>query len=170
MRGRLLKKGHGVICSEDETDSPLTPEKETQAFDFLLSSMSESTLSRLTLRGCLCILHQQRCKDGTSIKERFNSFRLLFAQYRAVGGTMSDVSVGLAMLRTLNDSAIYQGIITTIRVSNKLEELALDEIEFKMVVGACDIDLESKLGSGFGASGHPPCPHFGKTNYPPERY
>jgi hypothetical protein len=47
MRGRLLKKGLGVICSEDEKDSRLTPEKEAEAFDLLLSSMSESTLSRV---------------------------------------------------------------------------------------------------------------------------
>jgi len=33
MRGRLLKKGLGVICSEDEKDSRLTPEKEADAFD-----------------------------------------------------------------------------------------------------------------------------------------
>ena len=47
MRGRLLKKGLGVICSEDEKDSRLTPDKEAEAFDLLLSSMSESTLSRV---------------------------------------------------------------------------------------------------------------------------
>ena len=47
MRGRLLEKGLGVICSEDEKDSRLTPEKEAEAFDLLLSSMSESTLSRV---------------------------------------------------------------------------------------------------------------------------
>ena len=47
---------------------------------------------------------------------------------------MSDVSVALAMLRTFNDSATYKGIITTIRVSTKLEELTLDEIESKMVM------------------------------------
>jgi hypothetical protein len=33
MRGRLLKKGLGVICSENEKDSRLTPEKEAEAFD-----------------------------------------------------------------------------------------------------------------------------------------
>jgi len=64
-------------------------------------------------------IHQQRYKDGTSIEDHFNSFRLLVAQYRAVGGTMSDVSVVLAMLRTFNDSATYKGIIATIRVSAK---------------------------------------------------
>jgi hypothetical protein len=37
MRGRLLKKGLGVICSEDEKDSRLTPEKEAEAFDQVLS-------------------------------------------------------------------------------------------------------------------------------------
>ena len=47
MRGRLLKKGLGVMCSEDEKDSRLTPEKKAEAFDLLLSSMSESTLSRV---------------------------------------------------------------------------------------------------------------------------
>ena len=47
MRGRLLKKGLGVIWSEDEKDSRLTPEKEAEAFDLLLSSMSESTLERV---------------------------------------------------------------------------------------------------------------------------
>ena len=113
-------------------------------------------------------IHQQRYKDGTSIEDHFNSFRLLVAQYRAVGGTMSDVSVALAMLRTFNDSATYKGIITTIRVSAKLEELTLDEIESKMVIEARDIDVESKVESGFGASEHPPCPHCGRTNHPPE--
>jgi len=43
----LLKEGLGVICSEDEKDSRLTPEKEAEAFDLLLSSMSESTLERV---------------------------------------------------------------------------------------------------------------------------
>jgi len=43
MRDRLLKKGLRVICSEDEKDSRLTPEKEAEAFYLLLSSMSEST-------------------------------------------------------------------------------------------------------------------------------
>jgi hypothetical protein len=42
---------------------------------------------------------------------------------------MCDVSVALAMLRIFNDSATYKGVITTIRVSTKLEELTLDEIE-----------------------------------------
>jgi len=44
---------------------------------------------------------------------------------------MSDVSVSLAMLRTFNDSATYKGIITSLRVSAKLEELTLDVIESK---------------------------------------
>jgi hypothetical protein len=70
---------------------------------------------------------------------------------------MYDVSVALAMLRTFNDSATYKGIITTIRVSAKLEELTLDEIESKMVIEARDIDVESKAESGFGAFEHPPC-------------
>jgi len=43
--------------------------------------------------------------DGNSIEDHFNSFRLLVAQYRAVAGTTSDVSVALAMLRNLNDLA-----------------------------------------------------------------
>ena len=47
IRARLLKKGLGVICSEDKKDSRLTPEKEIEAFDLLLSSMTESTLSRV---------------------------------------------------------------------------------------------------------------------------
>jgi len=42
-------------------------------------------------------IHQQQYKDGTSIEDHFNSLRLLVAQCRAVGGTMSDVSVALAM-------------------------------------------------------------------------
>jgi hypothetical protein len=37
MRGRFLKKGHGVICSEDEKDFRLTPEKEAEALDLLLT-------------------------------------------------------------------------------------------------------------------------------------
>jgi len=57
---------------------------------------------------------------------------------------MTDVSVALAMLRTFNDSATYKGIITTIRVSAKLEELTLNEIESKMVIEARDIHVESK--------------------------
>jgi hypothetical protein len=94
-------------------------------------------------------IHQQRYKDGTSIEDHFNNSRQLVAQYRAVGGTMSDVSVALAMLRTFNNSATYKGIISTIRVSAKLEELTLDEIESKMVIEARDIDVESKEESGF---------------------
>ena len=82
---------------------------------------------------------------------------------------MSDISVALAMLRTFNDSTTYKGIITTIRLSAKLEELTLDLIESKMVIEARDIDLESKVESGFGASERPPCPHCGRTNHPPEK-
>ena len=180
MRGRLLRKGLGVVCSEDEKDSGLTPEKEAEAFDLLLSSMSESTLSRVlsatSARDVWVILrklyagstalayeneiHQRRYKDGTSIEEHFHSFRLLVAQYRAVGGTMSDVSVALAMLRTFSDSATYKGIITAIRERTWLEELSIDDIESEMLVEARDIDL-SNLESGFGASGHPLCPHCG---------
>jgi hypothetical protein len=92
----LLKKGLGVICSEDEQDSRLTPEKEAQAFDLLFSSMSESTFSRVltatSARDVWVIIrklyagkhastalayeneiHQQRYKDGTSIEDHFNS-------------------------------------------------------------------------------------------------
>ena len=82
---------------------------------------------------------------------------------------MSYVSVALAMLRTFNDSATCKEIITTIPVITKLAELTLDEIESKMVIEARDIDMESKLESGFGASGNPPCPHCGRTNHPPEK-
>jgi len=65
---------------------------------------------------------------------------------------MSDVSAALAMLRTFNDSATYKGIITTIRVSTKLGKLTLDEIESELGIEARDIDAESKVESGFGAS------------------
>jgi hypothetical protein len=51
MRGRLLKKGLGLICSEDEKDFRLTPEKEAHEFHLLLSSMSESTFSRVLTFG-----------------------------------------------------------------------------------------------------------------------
>jgi hypothetical protein len=37
--------------------------------------------------------------------------------------------------------------MTTIPVSTMLEELTLDQIEFKLVVEARDIDLDSKLES-----------------------
>jgi len=60
--------------------------------------------------------------------------------------------MSLSVFRTFNDSATYRGIITTIQVSAKLQELTLDDIESKMVVDARDIDVESKLESGFGAS------------------
>ena len=73
---------------------------------------------------------------GLRLKITSTSFGLLVTQYRAVGGTMSDVSVALAMLRALNNSAIYKGIITTFRVSTKLEEITLDEIESKMMIEA----------------------------------
>ena len=115
----MLKKRVGVTWSEDEKDSRLTPEKEAEAFDLLLSSMSQSTLSRVlsgtSARDVWVILRklyagkhastalayeneidQQRYKDGTSIEDHFNSFRLPVAQYRAVGGTMSDVSVAVS--------------------------------------------------------------------------
>ena len=59
-------------------------------------------------------IFQQRYKHGTCIHEQFDSFRILVAQYGAVGGKMSDVSVALAMLRSFNDSATYKGGITAI--------------------------------------------------------
>ena len=97
MRGRLLKKGLGVICSEDEKNSRLTPEKEAEAFDLLLSSISESTLSRVltgtSASDVWVILRKldagkhvsaalayenevdhQRYRDGTSIEDHFNEF------------------------------------------------------------------------------------------------
>ena len=54
-------------------------------------------------------------------------------------------------------------------MSAKLEELTLDEIESKMVIETRDIDVEYKVESAFGASKHPPYPHCGTTNHPPER-
>jgi len=39
------------------------------------------------------------------------------------------------------------------------KELFLEEVESKMVVEACDIDLESKAESGYRASGYPPHSH-----------
>ena len=97
MRGRLLEKGLGVICSEDEKDSRLTAEKGAEAFYLLLSSMSEFTLSRVLTatraRDVWVILRkldaskhartalayenevdQQRYRDGTSIEDHFNEF------------------------------------------------------------------------------------------------
>jgi hypothetical protein len=50
----------------------------------------------------------------------------------------------------------------------KVRIITLDEIESKMVVEARDVDLDSKLESGVGASGRPPCPHCGRTNHSPE--
>jgi len=38
-----------------------------------------------------------------------------------------------------------------------------------MVIEARDIDVESQVESGFGASEHPPCPPCGRTNHSPER-
>jgi len=38
-----------------------------------------------------------------------------------------------------------------------------------MVIEARDIDAESKVEFGFGASKHPPRPHCGRTNHSPER-
>ena len=99
-------------------------------------------------------IHHQRYKDGTSIEDHWKRRRVLVAQYCAVGGTMSDLSVTLAMLRIVNDSATYNGIFTTVRVGTRLQELTLDEIESKMVVETRDIDLQSKLESGIGASEH----------------
>jgi hypothetical protein len=83
--------------------------------------MNETTLSRVltarsahdvwltlrqTLRGHASTalayeneIHQPIYKDGTSIEEHSNSFRQLVVQYHAVGGTMSDVNVALAMLQ-----------------------------------------------------------------------
>ena len=77
--------------------------------------------------------------------------------------------MSLSVFRTFNDSATYRGIITTIQVSAKLQELTLDDIESKMVVEARDIDVQSKVEFGFGASKHPPRPHCGRTNHSPER-
>ena len=161
-------------------------------FDVLLSSMTESTLSRVlaktsardvwvTLRKLDSGKHastaltegneiqKQRCKDETSIEGHCNKGRLLVPQYRAVGETMSDVNVALAILRTFNDSATYKGIIITIRVSTKLKEVVPDEIEPKMMVKARDIDMKSKLESCFGACGHLQSPHCGRTDHAPER-
>ena len=114
-----FKKGLGVMCSE----------KKKEAFDLLLSSMSQSTLSRVlsgtSARDVWFMLrklytgrhagtalayenkiHQQRYKDGTSIEDHFNSFRLLVAQYRAVAGTMSDVIVALATQQPTRESLL----------------------------------------------------------------
>jgi len=55
------------------------------------------------------------------INSTINSFRLLVAKYRAVGGTMSDVIVALAMLRTFNDSATDKGIECNIDVESEEE-------------------------------------------------
>jgi len=46
MRGRLFKQGLAICCG-DEKKSPPTPEKDADTFDLLLSSMSESTVSKV---------------------------------------------------------------------------------------------------------------------------
>jgi hypothetical protein len=53
------------------------------------------------------------------------------------------------MLGTFNDWATYKEILTTIWVSNKLQELSLDETGSKTVVEVLDIEVELKLESGF---------------------
>ena len=57
-----------------------------------------------------------------------------------------------------------------LRVSAKLGELTLDEIESKMVIERRDIDVESKAEYGFGASEQSPCPHCEITNHPLEMF
>jgi len=54
MQGRLLKKGHGILCSEDEKDSLLTLHKEEEEIVSMLSRMSESILSRVLTATCAC--------------------------------------------------------------------------------------------------------------------
>jgi len=61
----------------------------------------------------------------TGPEDHFNSFRLLVPRW------WSDIRVAFVMLRTFNDSATCKGIMTSIRVSTKLEELTLDEIHYK---------------------------------------
>jgi hypothetical protein len=73
-----------VICFEEEKDSRLTPKNEVE--DLLLSSMTESTLSRVL--------------TATSAREVGVIFSKLYVGTHAstaVGGTMSYVSVALAM-------------------------------------------------------------------------
>ena len=69
---------------------------------------------------------------------------------------MSDVSVALCNVADLQRLSNPQGNHHYDSSEFKLEKLTLDEIETKMVVEAHYIDVESKLESGFGASGHPP--------------
>jgi hypothetical protein len=126
MRGRLLNKSLGVIRSEDEKGFCLNPEKEAEAFDLLHSLESVDCKTSFDVWVILRKInagkhasaslayeneiHQRRYKDGTSIEDHFSSFRVLVAQYRVVGGTMSDVSVALTMLRNFKDSATYKRI------------------------------------------------------------
>ena len=86
-------------------------------------------------------IHQQRYKDG--ITSTVLDFRLLST-------ALLKAQCPMSVLRSFHDSA------------TNLEELTRDEIESKMVIEACDIDVESKAESGFGASEHPPCPHCGR--------
>ena len=104
LDARWIAQGSSrVICSEDERDSPLTPEKQSAAFDCLLSSLSESSLSRaLTAKNAREVwvtlrkldagkhastalayeneIHQQRYKDKTPIEDQFNSCSVLLAK------------------------------------------------------------------------------------------
>ena len=98
----MLKKCFGVICSEDEKDSRLTPEKVEEAFDLLLSSMGKPALSRAltttSARDFGSYSANLARVNGTCIRKRNSSARLqgrdlkttltvLDSWYRAGGAT-----------------------------------------------------------------------------------
>jgi hypothetical protein len=71
MRDILLKKGLGVICSQDEKDSRVIPEKVAKVFCLVPSSMSKSTLLKVltetSARGAWVILRKLDAGKHTSI-------------------------------------------------------------------------------------------------------
>jgi len=120
MWDRLRKKGLGVICSEDDKDSPVTPKKEAEAFDLILSSMSESNLSTVVTATSPHVIRPLSAKSSL---------------------VKCNVSVAL----TTQGLSNLQGIRHYNASEYQVKKLVLDEFESKAVVTARHIDMESEL-------------------------
>jgi len=154
MKARLLKKGLWRVLNTGSTT-----DEEYDAFDFLVSTCSESILSRLLdaktandlwqklrkLYASTSIvvaiedeIHRFKYSSG-SMEDHFNEFGLLISRHGSAGGDMSAISVALVALRTFSDMPELNQLAKTIRLTCDLAKLTLESIESKFVIEARDL-------------------------------
>jgi hypothetical protein len=159
MKARLLKKGLWHVVNTGPTGEE--KREKCDAFDFLVSTISESILSRVldattasdmwqklrklyaSTDASIVIaiegqIHRFKNSSG-SMENHFNEFRLLIARLKSAGGDMSHV---LHLLHCALSHARAQLTCKTIRLTSDLAKLTLESFSLKMLKHKCIIDAK----------------------------